>query len=659
GSDVLRRVLEVWPSTGSGFSTNPVFSLTLGPNDIEESTFRAFDWGDPDGDGDLDLVITPFGPERRAAVFLNQSGVFTNHPDWISQAVHVESAAFGNLNNDGMDDLLIGVDVNNRGTSSRMDIHLHNGTPGGPGPAPTWSDLSPGTDANGNPVQLSWTDFDRDNDNDVSVFTRHAVYAYRNTGGSLPANYSFFVAQNGASKPSHLLQGWANIDGSGLPDLWGTVSVIRNAGSFSGPYSDSNLGVWEHLVTHPFYNVGIDFPWRRVSASFSDLHQAVDLTGDGVAELIVDNANMVLLNTAGTFPFALEEVPDRLVTVPPGPIFLDKPGDSIALSVYAVYTNGTSNNVTTDALWDIAEPDDGVEVIRMSNNVVIAVRPTSSGRGGLTADWTSLEASFNVVVGNAPLIPESLRIVPGISTITRPGELLPFSAILTYEGGAEADVTPETGFTSSNPGSVQLNGSVGMALGNGTSQITGDILGLSATATVNVAISVGILGLSVSPPQSSIPVGGTRNYEVRIHYGDGSSEVVTFFSTLTSMDPAIASIGDRTATGLSRGFTGIQANYEGLIGTAELAVYDEGDPWLVIPDWSYASSEDVTLRWFAAPPLGLTNHFTVEFSTNLLLESYWLPIETGVSGTPFGFMNWSGSVPTNAPRGHLRIRTEP
>jgi hypothetical protein len=660
GSNVLRQVLEVWPSTGTGFSTNAVFSLTIDPDAIDNSVFRSFDWGNPDGDGDLDLVIAPFGSEHRAAVFLNQGGVFATVPDWTSSDINIESAAFGNLNNDGRDDLLLGEDVNNGSTRSRMDIHVHNGTAGGPRVTPTWSDLSPGTDANGNPVALSWADFDQDSDDDVSVFTRHAIYAYRNTAGTLPANYSLFFAQNGGSKPSHLLRGWANIDNTGVLDIWGENSVILNAGTLSGAYSDSNLGSWEHLVaSHPFYTDGIDHPWSRINASFAGIEHVTDLTGDGVAELITDQAGMVLFNASGTFPPVLEQPPDSLVILPPGPVFLGQPGDTIALSVYAVYTNGTSNNVTADVLWDIGDPDDGVEVIRMSNNVVIAVQPSSSGDCGLTADWSSLDVSVNVVVGNAPLIPRSLRIVPGTSTLTRVGELLPFTALLTYEGGMEVDITPEVILLSSDPTSVGLDGSVGIAMANGAPDITGDYLGLGATATVNVALSVGVVDLSVTPVQSSIAVGGTRSFEVRANYGDGSSESVTHFSTLTSLDPSVASMSNNVATGVSRGSAGIQAEYAGITAGARVAVFEDGLPWILIREWTYDSNQSISLHWFAAPPLGLTDDFVVDFSTNLLIESGWQPVETGIAGTPFGFVDWSGNLPTNTMRGYLRVGTEP
>ncbi|MEM7396685.1 MAG: hypothetical protein AAF492_30515, partial [Verrucomicrobiota bacterium] len=161
GSNVQRRVFELWPSIGSGFSTNPTFSLAVHPNEIDDGILSHYDWGDPDGDGDLDLLIVPFGPDRRAAVFLNQSGLFAGTPAWTSPVTNIDAGGFGNQNNDGMDDLLIGADINNAGQGSRQDFYVHAGTPAGPSATATWMDLSPGTDAVGNPEGISWADFDR------------------------------------------------------------------------------------------------------------------------------------------------------------------------------------------------------------------------------------------------------------------------------------------------------------------------------------------------------------------------------------------------------------------------------------------------------------------------------------------------------------------
>ena len=250
-------------------------------------------------------------------------------------------------------------------------------------------------------------------------------------------------------------------------DLFGKNSVIRNAGGFTdGAYANSNFDVWEPLVTHVFRDEAIDQPWTSINSSFSRPTHAVDLTGDNVAELIIDQANMVFLGSAGAFPPVLDTPPVELIVSPAGPLNLAGPGDTRALTVYAVYDNGTSNDVTSLTLFDIDQPYDGTEAIRMSSNVVTAVNPTSSGQCRLHVDWTSVGTLFDVYVGNGPLLPISLRIVPGTPALTRIGEPVTFTAVATYEGGAEADVTPDVAFGTSAPGIVELQDHVGMAQAN-------------------------------------------------------------------------------------------------------------------------------------------------------------------------------------------------
>ena len=91
-------------------------------------------WGDVDGDGDLDLVEGNMGG---ANIYLNNGGTMSNSPYWSVSPGWVMTVDLGDIEGDGDLDLVIGY------YDSRQDqIYLNlDGT--GPATTPTWSSFTP------------------------------------------------------------------------------------------------------------------------------------------------------------------------------------------------------------------------------------------------------------------------------------------------------------------------------------------------------------------------------------------------------------------------------------------------------------------------------------------------------------------------------------
>jgi len=91
--------------------------------------------------------------------------------------------------------------------------------------------------------------------------------------------------------------------------------------------------------------------------------------------------------------------------------------------------------------------------------------------------------------------------------------------------------------------------------------------------TVKDYTFVNISAITVSPANSSIPIGGTQQFTATGTLADGSTQDVSSAVSWSSTDPSVATIdGSGTASALAAGTTTIQASSNGVNGTTQLRV---------------------------------------------------------------------------------------
>ena len=657
-----RTVLEIYPAlpSGFGFSTSPGGSIIL-PSDM--NSIENASWGDANGDTVPDLALAGYGTNKTAALFLSAGSGTHTAPSWTSSQQNITALSFGNLTDDGKDDLLIAEDVNGGANATSSKLYLYHGTVSGPGATPNWEDLSPGESANGKPLHVSWADFNQNGKSDVTVFTQSACFAYRSTLETLPDSATLFVFESDINEPAHEMLGWANIDGWGTLDLYGSDTIIRNAGGKTGTLNSSNYSsTWESDTTHVYRDLAVNPPWNRLGSSYTDLGLALDLAGDDTAELITsNNGNMIFLNDSGDFPPTLQETPTELL-VSPGTLVLPYPGATQMLTITAVYEDESTEVVSTDVTFNPGKMEDGTAIIRMNGNQVEAIQATVNGAIQLEIEWRGVSKNITVHVAERTPQPIALRIVPNGTTFTRAGEFLALSAIATLEGGQEIDVTPETVFTSQNPSVIQIQDAVAVAGQNGSSTLTATYGSLTANATLDTSIAVGLQSLQIKPATANLPEGGTQAFEVIAHYADDSSLSVTDLATLTSDAPAIASMNKQWATANSPGVTGIRASFSNMTALGTLAVNELDIAGEVLESIRILSLERTgsnpnVLQWQATPIIGTTRDFVVYTRTDLT-QGTWTPVTSGLRGNPTGFMSWEDEVSTEEPVRFYVIETQ-
>jgi len=222
--------LAVLGWTGSEAITAIYRNDDIGFTDIEADLppmrDGALAWGDYDNDGDVDLVLTgKNGGGPKAAIFRNDAGSF-NDADAPLTPVDNSAVAWGDYDNDGDLDLVVaGFD----GTVAVTNIYRND--------AGTFTDIHAGIEGVHHGA-VSWGDYESDGDLDLLLGGRttgggQITRIYRNTSGA------FVEFDAGLPGVDYAAVAWSDYDGDGDPDvaLAGNSSegriarIYRNDGS--------------------------------------------------------------------------------------------------------------------------------------------------------------------------------------------------------------------------------------------------------------------------------------------------------------------------------------------------------------------------------------------------------------------------------------------
>lgn len=247
-------------------------------------------WADVDNDGDLDLAAANYGVGGNNVVYKNNDGVLETNPGWVSNdASWTEAIAWGDLNNDGFNDLVAG---NNQGDKNKIYMNQQG----------TLESTASWTSVN----TMDTTDIDLgdiDNDGDLDLVTGttsgdKACILYLNSGGTFSSNYDW--ALNKIADCNSIMLGDVNCDGK----------------------LDLGLGCTETANTYKNYiylnnngNLEQSSAWASTdNAKTTDLKFAdVDNDGDldlGITKYSITDTNKVYLNKKDILPPSLHNCPN-------------------------------------------------------------------------------------------------------------------------------------------------------------------------------------------------------------------------------------------------------------------------------------------------------------------------------------------------------------
>lgn len=265
-----------------------------------------------------------------------------------------------------------------------------------------------------------------------------------------------------------------------------------------------------------------------------------------------------------------------------------------------VLVAGGSNESWMGAMIGSAEvynPSTGIWTTTTSMNTVRGWHTAtllSSGAVLMTGGYSGNDlASAEIYYVVTPVI-QSIAIIPAIVTLAD-GLTKQFTATGTYGDDSTQDITRSATWASSNTSVATINSSGLLTATNpGTTNITASLFGVTsqnqATLTVTAAISAVLESIIVTPENSSIAQGNTRQFTATGTYNDHSTKDITAQVTWTSNDNNKVVISSSTGIATAVTNTGsatITATLGSVTGSVSV-VMTTTDSWVKTHIWETA-----------------------------------------------------------------------
>lgn len=235
----------------------------------------------------------------------------------------------------------------------------------------------------------------------------------------------------------------------------------------------------------------------------------------------------------------------------------------------AVFTDGTSQDITLDALWRSSKPSEA--------NVVYPGRlqgkmPTGNNGLTVTAAFGGVSGIANLVVTGATLT--SITMTPSSANLA-PGSSTTIQATGNYNDGSTANLTGLAAWVSSNKSVATVSNGVVLGQSAGPANITATYQSNQGTAAVAVT-SQPITSISITPANPTTYVGVAIPLTATGTAGVQQISL-TQSATWTSSNSAVATVSNAAglqgfATGVSPGSSTINALFAGIAGSTPLDV---------------------------------------------------------------------------------------
>jgi uncharacterized protein YjdB len=244
-------------------------------------------------------------------------------------------------------------------------------------------------------------------------------------------------------------------------------------------------------------------------------------------------------------------------------------GTKIQIIATGHFNNGSTNNLSGLVAWSSSDPT----VASFSSvNVLSGVK---AGNITITAQLGSITGTLAFAVSNATI--KSVTLTPVKQTIPI-GWHQTFTATGTFSDSSSQDISNSVTWSSDNKlvATVGLSSGVAAGVKQGTANISASFsyAGTSATGSTALIVSSATLkSIAVNPTSALLAPGSTLQINARGTWTDNTSQNISVFTSWSSSDTQIATVGvSGNTTGQSAGTATITATSGALSASAHLVV---------------------------------------------------------------------------------------
>jgi hypothetical protein len=462
--------------------------------------------------------------------------------------------------------------------------------------------------------------------NDTQQFTAVGHYSDNSTS-SLTSSATWFSSKTSVATidasglATGVLENQSTVITATKDGVSGTATLTVTSATLSSivvtPASPANLpigstqqfqatGIWSDNSTS---TITSNAYWQSSTTSVATIDANTGLaTGVATGTTGITATKDNKTSTAVTLTVASKTLAS--ITVTPTTPTVTK-GSTVTFVATGTYSDGSTSTLT-GSIWSSA--DTSVADTPNSNGTTTALKVGSTE---IKATSGSISGSTVLTVFSADL--SSIAITPATATVVK-GTTQQFVVTGTYSDGNTQVITPGASWTSSSStiATINANGLATTQAESGTTTITADVLGKTATAVITASAKT-VSSVTVTPALPTIAKGTTQQFVAVATYSDGSTTTVTDSAAWVSSNVAAATINATSglAAAVAQGSTEITATYESKSGTAtltigtsiwtgiEITAIDDQTASLPIGDWqvfqawgikSDISREDITDR---------------------------------------------------------------
>ena len=239
-------------------------------------------------------------------------------------------------------------------------------------------------------------------------------------------------------------------------------------------------------------------------------------------------------------------------------------GTNLQFSATGAYSDGSQKNLTLTVVWQ-------------SSSSSVAKITAQGDLTGVSQGSAQVSASYQGITGNASVTvgpPALVSIVVTANQSTLPlGESEPITATGSFSDGSTENLTQSVTWAASPSTIAKINAQGNLTgMSPGSAQISAAFQGITGNTTIAVGTAA-LTRIAVTAGQSSLPLGESEALTATGTFSDGSTQNLTQSVHWTANPPAVAKItAQGELTGQAQGAAQVSAAYQGITGTATVAV---------------------------------------------------------------------------------------